>query len=47
MITNSETRKRLTPVGAGHARDEEAKAKHCSQNIADMARSYGRGIQQG
>jgi len=25
----------------GHARDEEAKAKHCSQNIAGMARSYG------
>ena len=31
----------LSIVGAGHARDEEAKAKHCSQNIAGMARSYG------
>jgi len=31
----------LSLVGAGHARDEEAKAKHCSQNIAGMARSYG------
>ena len=32
---------KLSIVGAGHARDEEAKAKHCSQNIAGMARSYG------
>jgi len=31
----------LSIVGAGHARDEEAKTKHCSQNIAGMARSYG------
>ncbi len=31
----------LSIVGAGHARDEEAKDKHCSQNIAGMAGSYG------
>jgi len=27
----------LSIVGAGHARDEEVKAKYCSQNIAGMA----------
>jgi hypothetical protein len=31
---------KLSVVGAGHARDEEAKTKHCSSNIAGMARSY-------
>ena len=28
---------KLSIVGASHARDEEAKTKHCSQNIAGMA----------
>jgi hypothetical protein len=32
---------KLSVVGAGHARDEEAKIKHCSLNIVGMARSYG------
>jgi len=32
---------KLSVVGAGHARDEEIKTKHCSPNIAGMARSYG------
>jgi hypothetical protein len=32
---------KLSVVGAGHARDEEAKTKHCNSNIAGMARSYG------
>jgi len=31
----------LSIVGAGHARDEESKTKHCRPNIAGMARSYG------
>jgi hypothetical protein len=30
----------LSVVGAGHARDEDAKTKYYSPNIAGMARSY-------
>ncbi|MEY3289600.1 MAG: hypothetical protein RLZZ419_1842 [Pseudomonadota bacterium] len=39
--TRNVTAIKLSIVGAGHARDEEAKTKYYNSNIAGMARSYG------